>query len=290
MRLNPKDSMNTLFDDFTVFNYGLEIGISTDQDMSKATGLIENGTQKKFTLVTKQSQSDQAFRILADATNRSKICGGLVNYLAYSLNSSNNQGKVSVNVTSDISMDYAYLISNNVLCGVIVAHRGECVYNKDSGKKVNGVDWNTWTVRLICGGGTNDICKGSALKLLGLYCYCLKKKKIQRYGLLEVAEGYLNVSAYCLYSKLGFIEANGELEGDLNIPCEAFEHMAMATDLKNLEIINTVRTGNSKKRTTSTEYCIELRNALKNKNLNIPPRSPFRSSDEEISPAGCIIL
>jgi hypothetical protein len=275
-RINIKRKMNILFDSFTVDKYAKAIGISTDTDMRNATGLTDNGIKRTFTLFTKTTQTLKSKRVLRQGIENG-VCGDLVEYFEDSIDYSDKQDIVSIDPGTDISMDYAYLVSNGSLCGVIVAQRGECAKDRD-GYDFKGADWNTWTVRIICG-VSSPMCRGSGLKMLGLYCYCLKMRDVQKYGLLEVYNNYKNIPGYCLYSKLGFVEADGVLETDLDIRCEAFEWMKMATDIGKLTfdaIVQTVRTGQlSIQSTISTDYCDEIKDASRN-NREPLDRSVFK--------------
>lgn len=87
------------------------------------------------------------------------------------------------------SVDYVIMYnSNNEFCGVMFAMKNECKEKKDK-----------WSIRLVC-----SICKMGAI-FVGLYLYCLKNIR-QDIGFLEVAFGYDNLPAFCLYAKFGFKE------------------------------------------------------------------------------------
>lgn len=115
------------------------------------------------------------------------------------------------------NIDYAYIMSKttDTISAVIFAELGECEeYPK------------YWTVRLICGtAGTKD-----ARTLLGLYLYALKKIK-QPIGILEVAQSYNNLAAYCLYAKFGFEEAYKYKQF---IGCKKFTHLPLLNGLSNI--------------------------------------------------------
>ncbi|WP_445954867.1 hypothetical protein, partial [Yeosuana sp.] len=149
------------------------------------------------------------------------------------------------------------------------------------------------TVRLICNNNQDKVCKGMAAILLGLYTYVLKYKKVQPYGLLEVADGYENIGGYCLYSRFGFEETT--------IKCKQFVNdVIMANNVKQItydQIIETVNTGKQQiPDTGSTLYCQELKQASKENRLPLPRDDPkFKVIREEDSVrlqegSSCIIL
>jgi hypothetical protein len=129
------------------------------------------------------------------------------------------------------------------VCSMLLAHKGEC---KEPANR------NTWVVQIICNSKLENPrpplapsrpCNGHALFLLGAYCYALRNAA-QPMGLLEVAYGYRNGAAVCLYDKLGFIET-----GDVDQKsCKVFHptSIEMATDINSLSyesIVETVKTG-----------------------------------------------
>jgi hypothetical protein len=75
------------------------------------------------------------------------------------------------------------------IVGFIVIELGEC-------KK----EPKTFSVNLIC--VKPNTIKGSIL--LGAYLYCIKNSKNKKKGILELANGYLNVPGFIAYTKMGF--------------------------------------------------------------------------------------
>lgn len=242
-RKKPKSQFSVLFDDYTVNNFRELIGIGPDQLITKTD------TKTDRVKLAKISKSIREY----------ELCKGLAEYARFAVEDANldvmydNQYKQITD--SDIAKDYAYIMDpiSDRVCAILVAHRGECVKyndNKLTGDKL----WNTWTVRIICNNKNVTNCTGGANKLLGLYCYALKTKKIQDYGLLEVADNYENIAAYCSYSKYGFVESN--------YPCKVFEWLQMATDLNKIttsQIVTTAITGKATMDNKTLRYCEELK-------------------------------
>lgn len=226
-----KEKFNVLFDDNTVNEFKLRTG-TEGQLFSKNFVMSNKKRKKKF----------------IDSIPAS-LCGGLEDYMWDSLEIAHEnikKYKDEEKWEEDNSVDYVYIVdSENIPCGILLAHRGECREMRS---------W--WTVRLICN-DPDPVCKGTANKLLGMYSFALKSKKIQTHGLLEIAENYENIGGYCLYSRYGFVESN--------ISCDAFGWMTMANELRNItfnQIIETVKTGKKQIQDTgSTLYCEELKNS-----------------------------
>jgi len=80
----------------------------------------------------------------------------------------------------------------NLVHSVMIVQKGECA-----------VKPRTVAVRLICSRKTMK-----AHILMGAYLYTIKKKgkKVDQMGILELADGYKNLSGFCLYTKFGFKE------------------------------------------------------------------------------------
>jgi hypothetical protein len=283
-----KSGFDVLFDTATVDIFRKYTGLPSDMLLTKKETLSDKKKKRSFV-----GQLDDT------------LCGSdLSPYLLDALKRANKPSTEYANPESDIVMDYIYIKnSDDKLCAILVAHRGECakIYNNDVGDMVTTDKplWNWWTVRLIC---NRDIpeCKGNASKLLGAYCYVLKKKQIQSHGLLEVAGDYGNIPGYCIYSRYGFVESD--------FPCQSFEWMQMATNLRTLttrQIINTVLTGKkSISETGATLYCEELKSVSKRNILTdstttesqfprdrydpvfTPVQVPFMEVDENIDVTG----
>jgi hypothetical protein len=118
------------------------------------------------------------------------------------------------NSISKVTIDYAFIKSktNDRISAIIFAELGECKEYPQY-----------WTVRLICGtAGTKD-----ARTLLGLYLFALKSIG-QPIGILEVAQSYNNLAAYCLYAKFGFEEAYMYEDW---AGCTAFSSMPLVNNL-----------------------------------------------------------
>ena len=112
------------------------------------------------------------------------------------------------------------------ILGFIIAEKGECKRMK-----------NAYSVNLICVRPLNKYkIKGSVL--LGAYLYCIKSYKdkmeftdgvsnpVDQVGILELANGYVNLEGFFSYSKLGFVKdlsLHGEdcFADDGNLPMSA---------------------------------------------------------------------
>ena len=108
------------------------------------------------------------------------------------------------------------------LNGILIVSKTECQ--------------NYWSLKLIC---TN--LKGTGHILFGLYLYALKKIN-QKIGILELAQGYANMSGFCLYSKFGF-EENFELDCEEYIKDDNLGNVKMTVDMNKLtkiKIINII--------------------------------------------------
>jgi hypothetical protein len=266
-----KASFDVLFDDVTIDKFRRQSGLNSDELVTKQTTLSSKTNLKNFV-----SKLDEG------------LCGDeLKGYLRSALERAHEKPILGDDPYADIVIDYIYILnSDQKICAILIAHRGECAkrYSQYLGEEVTSEKplWNWWTVRLICNRDGPD-CKGNALKLLGVYCYCLKYKQIQTHGLLEVAGNYDNIAAYCTYSKFGFVETK--------FPCDSFEWLQMGSDLQKLtyrQIMDTVATGKkSIADTGSTMYCDELKTVS---NLNHPydpkdyiiPRDRYDSAFEPV--------
>lgn len=80
----------------------------------------------------------------------------------------------------------------NSVLGFIIVEKGEC-------RRLP----NAYSVNLICVRSIKDKPRGAIL--LGAYSFCCKKIG-QRYGLLELADGYKNTAGFFSYSKMGFVK------------------------------------------------------------------------------------
>jgi len=91
------------------------------------------------------------------------------------------------------------------ILGFVIVEKGECKMKPDD-----------YTINLICSRskleykkyGLRRIAKRERLRaaiLLGAYMYCAKKRD-QDIGLLELADGYNNISGFFSYSKMGFVK------------------------------------------------------------------------------------
>ena len=82
---------------------------------------------------------------------------------------------------------------NNIILGLLITQKNECV-------KFPTVH----TINLICS------LHGQGSFLMGLYLYCIKQQSLNvtkegmQIGLLELANGFINVGGLCMYSKFGF--------------------------------------------------------------------------------------
>lgn len=94
-----------------------------------------------------------------------------------------------------------------MVVGFIIAQKGECETHP-----------NAWAVNLICVrsvrvGSISYSIKGSIL--LGAYLYCIKlSKNSEQIGLLELADGYLNVAGFFSYTKMGFDKNTSIISSD----------------------------------------------------------------------------
>jgi hypothetical protein len=237
-----KISFDLLFDNATIDKFRKLTGINSDVLITKQSTLLSKTKKKEFVL---KLDND--------------LCEGLEDYLLNALKRAHEPAVYGPDPDADIVMDYVYILNEEKeICSILIAHKGECAKRFDH-ELMDEVTtdkplWGWWTVRLICNRNSPG-CKGNASKLLGAYCYALKSKKIQSHGLLEVAGDYDNIAGYCLYSKYGFVESD--------FPCDSFEWLQLATNLKNIktkEIIQTVVSGKkSINDTGSTLYCEELK-------------------------------
>jgi hypothetical protein len=228
----PKAAFDILFDEYVARTFRLAVGLTNAELITKTDTIAVPQLAMKIKKAIKSVE----------------LCDYLQEYAEEAVETSmmSSYDDDYADPDSDIKMDYAYIVDtkSKKVCAILVAHRGECTTAL----------WNTWTVRIICNRAIPE-CKGGAHKLLGLYCYALKTKQVQKYGLLEVADSYNNIAAYCSYSKYGFVESD--------YTCEAFEHLQMATDLRKItikQIIDTVITGKAQIEDNKTlRYCEELK-------------------------------
>jgi hypothetical protein len=143
-------------------------------------------------------------------------------YLSYFFETGDIEDSYNPN---DRKIDLIYMVypGTKQISSILIALLGECTEYPD-----------VWSIALIC----NNLPTNASI-LVGAYCYCLKKKGHAK-GLLELAGSYENISAYCLYSKFGFVKAADELE------CSSFvdeRHLPMTIDFTNIsdaDIIDTV--------------------------------------------------
>jgi len=86
-------------------------------------------------------------------------------------------------------------LENNIL-GFIIIQKGEC-------SKFN----DTYCINLICSPSLDERSKGIGSILIALYIYCIMNNDdiIEKRGLLELANSYVNMGGLCLYSKYGFV-------------------------------------------------------------------------------------
>lgn len=94
-----------------------------------------------------------------------------------------------------------------MVVGFIIVQKGECETHP-----------NAWAVNLICVrsirlGFFSYSIKGSIL--LGAYLYCIKlSNNSEQLGLLELADGYLNVAGFFSYTKMGFDKNTSIISSD----------------------------------------------------------------------------
>ena len=242
----PKAAFDILFDESVARTFRLAVGLTNTELITKTDTISDPKLAMK----------------IKNAVKSAGLCDYLQEYAEAAVETSmmSSYDDDYADPDSDIKMDYAYIMDtkSKKVCAILVAHRGECAKVWDAASSFERTStkplWNTWTVRIICNRAIPE-CKGGAHKLLGLYCYALKTKQVQDYGLLEVADSYNNIAAYCSYSKYGFVESD--------YPCEAFEHLQMATDLRKItikQIIDTVTTSKAQIEDNKTlRYCEELK-------------------------------
>lgn len=86
-------------------------------------------------------------------------------------------------------------LPENIL-GFIIVQKGEC--NKFA---------DTYCINLICSPIDDPRAKGVGSVLIALYLYCIINNDdiIEKRGLLELANSYVNMGGLCLYSKYGFV-------------------------------------------------------------------------------------
>ena len=220
----PKAAFDILFDEYVARTFRLAVGLTNAELITKTDTIAVPQLAMKIKKAIKSVE----------------LCDYLQEYAEEAVETSmmSSYDDDYADPDSDIKMDYAYIVDtkSKKVCAILVAHRGECAKVRDA----SGFDqtstkpiWNTWTVRIICNRAIPE-CKGGAHKLLGLYCYALKTKQVQKYGFVE--------SDYT---------------------CEAFEHLQMATDLRKItikQIIDTVITGKAQIEDNKTlRYCEELK-------------------------------
>jgi len=182
-----------------------------------------------YYIYTKELIESYKFNII-DLTY--KLCGYLDNYLNYTLLAVKDIDYVIIG-RKKFDFEGKIILTSDTVCGILIAQKGECT------------EYPTyWTVRLICN-LAEPMCKNYGTKLLGAYILMLVKMKekdpinYQKYGVLELAGSYTNLSGYCAYSKLGFIE-------NYNFECAAFNknNLLMTSDIDELtteDIYNTIR-------------------------------------------------
>jgi hypothetical protein len=230
---NVKASFDVLFDDVTIDTFRRQSGLNSDKLITKKNN--------SFNLKNFESQLDDG-----------RLCGKLRTYLRESIKCAHEK---HIDPEYDLIIDYIYILNDDKkICAILIAHQGECAKQYSDEATTEKPLWDWWTVRLICN-KDDPYCKGNASKLLGAYCYCLKYKQIQTHGLLEIADNYQNIAAYCMYSRYGFMETQ--------FPCESFQWLQLGTDLRELtyrQIMDTVATGEkSIPDTGATLYCEELK-------------------------------
>jgi hypothetical protein len=101
--------------------------------------------------------------------------------------------KISDALSNNPNVDIIFLINElnkktDKIIGFLISVKGECARLKD-----------THSISLIC----STKAPGSGTILLGAYLYSIKQIG-QEYGILDLAKGFVNISAYCAYQKFGF--------------------------------------------------------------------------------------
>lgn len=101
--------------------------------------------------------------------------------------------KISDALSNNANVDIIFLINElnkktDKIIGFLISVKGECARLQD-----------THSISLIC---TTKV-PGSGSILLGAYLYSIKQIG-QEYGILDLAKGFVNISAYCAYQKFGF--------------------------------------------------------------------------------------
>jgi hypothetical protein len=101
--------------------------------------------------------------------------------------------KISDALSNNANVDIIFLINElnkktDKIIGFLISVKGECARLQD-----------THSISLIC---TTKV-PGSGTILLGAYLYSIKQIG-QEYGILDLAKGFVNISAYCAYQKFGF--------------------------------------------------------------------------------------
>jgi hypothetical protein len=283
LRNVPGIASRTIFKDSVVRDYASAIGLGDDiQIMTK----------------TNQGEKMRRFFNIKIKDDSTELCDGLQQYLVESVKRTDKQKWwESVDLENDISYDYAYILKEGLIGGLIVAQRGECVVDVD-GQIIPGGDWNVWTVRLICNAEKFSTFRGGAGIALGLFVYAIKKARIER-GMLEVADNYENYRAYCLYTRFNFEESQ--------YPCYGFGwELVMEVRparVKYRDIFEAVTNWrNYAPPTVSALYCNELKRAIASgetptpfeefKEANDLIVSVFEDggTDDELSGTNCVIM
>lgn len=101
-------------------------------------------------------------------------------------------GSYLMETINDPAVDFIFIKREGALDGILCAELDRC-----------GAHPPLWTVRLVCTNYLDEGCKGVAAVLMACYCRHIKRLN-QPYGLLELAGGFANIRAYCLYTKFGF--------------------------------------------------------------------------------------
>lgn len=152
---------------------------------------------KEYMLFTKELLRDIISSCsdgISERYMRVPINESLIKSVSHSLTVEGNDHEM-VLITRANSPDFSEISNRNTLAsevlGFMVLYTGECKMNP-----------TIPALQIICSSGTD---KKVANYLMYLYVKGLKKRGFEK-GLLEVAGGYANTSAMCLYNKYGFRE------------------------------------------------------------------------------------
>jgi len=252
--------MSILFDNNVVREYLALIKLYTNKYQNlrfeTKTDILKAGYVNGIVMVSESeyTENKDKYPQRKILVTKEPLCNTLYSYLLSTLRNKR------------ILKDYIITYNNNELCGIIVAENGECIEHP-----------GIWSIRIICNYSSQlkPDCVGFGTTLIGVYLYCIKNIG-QYYGLLELAYGYQNLTAFCAYSKFNFKE-NHKYECD-NF---SYNNVIMTSDLGNISKLDIVNIVTGKLVLKKPSLCEVKEPVVIERIQNILGKDYFKKFDEE---------